>query len=449
MTSTTAQEVTGPERTGEQARDEALAPVENGAAANALAHPDDTGAGGKPLGLREHSHGGSAPATSKGERPASFDVGDFPVPRGREEEWRFTPLDRLGKLFAGEPTGDRPAWTSDLPAGVTLTEIPDGDPRLREVPAPADWLAVLAHARAGGAAHVEVPGGAELAEPVVLTLAGTDAGTLAYGHTVVDIGEQAVVTVVLDHRGSLAYDGAVTVRVGDGARATVVTVQDWDADAVHAGQHDLVVGRDADVRHVAVSFGGNLVRLTINVSYTGPGGRAELLGVYFADAGQHLEHRLFVDHSVAHCTSDVTYRGALQGADAHAVWVGDVLIRAAAEGTSTYEQNRNLVLTEGARVDSIPNLEIETGQIEGAGHASTTGRFDDEQLFYLQSRGIPEDEARRLVVFGFFAELINRIGLPGLQERLVAAVERELAVTAAAPGAPATAPVPTREAVLA
>jgi len=201
---------------------------------------------------------------------------------------------------------------------------------------------------------------------------------------------------------------------------------------VHAGQHDIVVGRDASVRHVAVSFGGSLVRLTTNVTYAGPGGRAELLGVYFADAGQHLEHRLFVDHAVAHCTSDVTYRGALQGQDAHAVWVGDVLIRAAAEGTNTYEQNRNLVLSEGARVDSIPNLEIETGEIEGAGHASTTGRFDDEQLFYLMARGIPEDEARRLVVFGFFTELINRIGVAGLQERLVSAVERELAAAAAA-----------------
>ncbi len=432
MTNTSAQEVTAPERTGEQARDEALAPIEHGAPANALAHPDDTGAGGKPLGLREHSHGGSAPATSKGERPASFDVADFPVPGGREEAWRFTPLDRLATLLAGKPSTARLSWSSDLPEPVTVSDIPAGDPRLREVPAPADRLAVLAHAHAGGAVHVDVPKGAELSEPVLLSLTGNGVADIVYGHTIVDIGEQAVATVVLDHRGSAHYDGAVTVLVGDAAQATVVTVQDWDPDAVHAGQHDLVVGRDASVRHVAVSFGGSLVRLTTNVSYAGPGGRAELLGVYFADAGQHLEHRLFVDHAVPHCTSDVTYRGALQGEQAHAVWVGDVLIRAAAEGTSTYEQNRNLVLTEGARVDSIPNLEIETGQIEGAGHASTTGRFDDEQLFYLQARGIPEDEARRLVVFGFFAELINRIGVPGLQQRLVAAVEHELATAARA-----------------
>ena len=164
---------------------------------------------------------------------------------------------------------------------------------------------------------------------------------------------------------------------------------------------------------------------------TGPGGDADLLGVYFADAGQHLEHRLFVDHAAPHCKSRVTYKGALQGEGAHTVWIGDVLIRAAAEGTDTYELNRNLVLTDGARADSVPNLEIETGEIIGAGHASATGRFDDEQLFYLQSRGIPEDEARRLVVRGFFADLVQRIGVPDLENRLIDAIERELAVTQA------------------
>jgi Fe-S cluster assembly protein SufD len=127
-----------------------------------------------------------------------------------------------------------------------------------------------------------------------------------------------------------------------------------------------------------------------------------------------------------HCRSNVLYKGALQGDGAHTVWVGDVLIRPAAVGIDTYELNRNLVLSDGARADSVPNLEIETGEIEGAGHASTTGRFDDEQLFYLMARGIPADEARRLVVRGYFAELINRIGVPYLVERLTAEVDREL-----------------------
>jgi Fe-S cluster assembly protein SufD len=170
-----------------------------------------------------------------------------------------------------------------------------------------------------------------------------------------------------------------------------------------------------------------------NVSYAGPGGQAELYGLYFADAGQHLEHRLFVDHDAPHTKSNVDYKGALQGTGAHSVWIGNILIRKVAEGIQTYESNRNLVLTDGARADSVPNLEIETGEIDGAGHASTTGRFDDEQLFYLRSRGIAEDEARRLVVHGFFADIIRKIGIPSIQERLLHAVEAELALTVGVP----------------
>ena len=182
---------------------------------------------------------------------------------------------------------------------------------------------------------------------------------------------------------------------------------------------------------MVVTFGGDLVRLHPRIIYAGPGGEAELYGLYFTEEGQHQEHRLFVDHEAPNCRSHVTYKGALQGQDAHAVWIGDVLIRASAEGTDTYELNRNLVLTDGARVDSVPNLEIETGEIVGAGHASATGRFDDEQLFYLMARGIPADEARRLVVRGFFAELVQQIGLPDVEERLMTKIEAELEASAA------------------
>ena len=187
-----------------------------------------------------------------------------------------------------------------------------------------------------------------------------------------------------------------------------------------------MVGRDAHAAHVAASLGGDLVRLIETADYAGPGGAVELLGLYFADAGQHLEHRLFVDHNAPETRSNVDYQGALQGEGAHSVWVGDVLIRKVAEGIETYESNSNLVLTDGCRADSVPNLEIETGEIAGAGHASTTGRFDDEQLFYLRSRGIDEAEARRLVVHGFFADIIRRIGVPDVEQRLLEAVEAEL-----------------------
>jgi Fe-S cluster assembly protein SufD len=283
----------------------------------------------------------------------------------------------------------------------------------------------VAHANTPQAMHVSVPAEAELAEPIRVVVTGA-AGTRGNGHLVIEAGRFSRATVVIDHVGSGQHTGNVEVLVGDGANLTVVSLQRWEDDAIHLAQHDALVGRDARYKHVAVSLGGKVVRVNSNVRYAGPGGDALMLGVYFADAGQHLEHRSFVDHDAPRCKSVVTYKGALQGETAHTVWVGDVLIRAGAEGTSTYELNRNLVLTDGARADSVPNLEIETGEIEGAGHASATGRFDDEQLFYLQARGIPLDEARRLVVRGFFAELVAQIGLPEVEERLVAAIESEL-----------------------
>jgi len=195
---------------------------------------------------------------------------------------------------------------------------------------------------------------------------------------------------------------------------------------VHVSEQHLKLGRDASLKHTVITLGGDLVRVSPTATFADKGGDVEMLGVYFADGGQHQEHRLFVDHAVPNCKSRVGYKGALQGEGAHTVWIGDVLIRAAAEATDTYEFNRNLVLTPGARADSVPNLEIETGEIEGAGHASATGRFDDEQLFYLQSRGIAEEAARRLVVRGFFHEILVKIDVPEVRERLEAAIEAEL-----------------------
>ncbi len=232
--------------------------------------------------------------------------------------------------------------------------------------------------------------------------------------------------VVLDFRGKAVLAENVEIDVADGASLTLVSIQDWDDDAVHLSAHHARLGRDARLKHAVVTFGGDVVRIAPSARFTAPGGEVELLGLYLADAGQHLENRLFVDHAVPNCRSNVVYKGALQGDSAHTVWIGDVLIRAEAEGTETYELNRNLLLTEGTRADSVPNLEIETGQIVGAGHASATGRFDDEQLFYLCSRGIPEDEARRLVVRAFFVELVQRIGVPEVADRLTAAIEEEL-----------------------
>jgi len=358
---------------------------------------------------------------------STVDTMTFAVPTGREENWRFSPMRRLRPLLAGTPSEADLTWDTVLPEGVELVSVDADDPALDAVPAPVDHLCELARRHSGGAVVVRIPKAAELSDPVVIRLTGEDAQSLVWGHLVVEVGEHAQARVILDHSGSAQYAANVSVLVGDGATLDFVHVQDWTDDSLHSAHVAVRVGRDARYKSMQVSLGGSVVRIVETLTFDGPGGDAELNGLYFADAGQHLEHRLFIEHQQPNCRSRVSYKGALQGASARTVWVGDVFIGATAEGTDTYEINRNLVLSEGARADSIPNLEIETGQIIGAGHASATGRFDDEQLFYLRSRGIPADEARRLVVRGFFADLIGRMGEPELQERLMGRIEKRLA----------------------
>jgi Fe-S cluster assembly protein SufD len=371
--------------------------------------------------------------------PPSYDLADHPVPTGREEVWRFTPLKRLRGLLDGEASSSALTWTTEIPAGVTLSEIDAATAREIGELAPNDRPSALAVANAASPVLLDVPADLEVEEPVVLRLHGESVDDVVWGHHVLRFGAHSKATVVLVHTGSARYSATTSVVVGDGAQVNVLTLQDWDDDAVHLGRDAIRVGRDASVRHTSISFGGDLVRLHANVEYDGPGGEAELFGLYFADEGQHLEHRLFADHTAPKTKSNVLYKGALQGQGAHTVWIGNVLIRPVAEGIETYEENRNLVLTDGCQADSVPNLEIETGEIEGAGHASATARFDDEQLFYLRSRGVSDEEARRLVLHGFFNDLIRKVGVPFLEEQITATVEDELAKNVLKGYRPATA----------
>ena len=376
------------------------------------------------------------PAPTKGELFASFDVDAFEVPGGRDEIWRFTPLRRLRGLHDGSAhaTGAARIDVAEHP-GVRSETVRRGDERIGQAGIPADRVAAQAFSSFNTATLVTVGRDTQVADPVTVTVTGPGEGAVAYGHLQIRVDELAEAVVIIDHRGSGTYADNVELIVGDAARLTVVWIADWADDMVHVSAQHARLGRDAVLRHVAVTLGGEVVRMSATVRFTAPGGDAELLGLYFADDGQHLESRLLIDHAQPNCRSNVLYKGALQGdptsrrPDAHTVWVGDVLIRAQATGTDTFEVNRNLVLTDGARADSVPNLEIETGEIAGAGHASATGRFDDEQLFYLRSRGIPEEEARRLVVRGFFGGIISQIAVPEIRERLTSAIEHELAIT--------------------
>ncbi len=377
-----------------------------------------------------------SPITNKGEQFSSFDVNAFEVPGGRDEIWRFTPLKRLRGLHDGSApaTGNAQIAVSER-EGVTVETVRRGDERLGQGGVPADRVAAQAFSSFNTATVVTVARDTQIPEPIEIVVTGPGAGATAYGHLQIRTGELAGAVVVIDQRGSGTYADNVEFVVGDASRLTVVWVADWADDTVQVCAQHARLGKDAVLRHVAVTLGGDVVRMAATVRFDAPGGDAELLGLYFADDGQHFESRLLVDHAQPNCKSNVLYKGALQGdpdskkPDAHTVWVGDVLIRAEATGTDTFEVNRNLVLTDGARADSVPNLEIETGEIVGAGHASATGRFDDEQLFYLRARGIPEELARRLVVRGFFGEIIAKIAVPSLRDRLTDAIEHELALT--------------------
>ncbi|MDQ0769171.1 Fe-S cluster assembly protein SufD [Pseudarthrobacter defluvii] len=378
---------------------------------------------------RHHSHGTQVMA-SRAERLTSHDVADFALPNGREEEWRFTPVRELANLLSDAPSdAGALAVSLEAPAAVVQRTLRAGEAPRGATLVPADRAAVVASANVEEAQLISIPANAELDAPVRVVLTGNGPDLRSNSHVVIEAGSNSRGVVILEHGGSADHNGNVEVLVREGAQLTVVSVQLWEDDAKHLAQHDAEVAKDAVYKHIAVTLGGKIVRLNSNVRFAGEGAEAELLGLYFADAGQHLEHRSFVDHNVGNCKSNVLYKGALQGKGAHTVWVGDVLIQKQAEGTDSYEKNQNLVLTDGCRADSVPNLEIETGLIEGAGHASSTGRFDDEHLFYLMARGIPEDVARRLVVRGFLNEIIQQIKVPALEERLTEAVERELAAS--------------------
>lgn len=367
---------------------------------------------------------------TKGDVFTSTNVEDFPVPHGRDEVWRFVSLRKLRGLHNGEfaQAVAQDVKVSKHP-GVSAEIVDRDDERLGRVGKPSDRVAAQAWTAMPEGQVVTVDPEVQVEDPITITFTGKGEDVTSFGATSIEVGHHAEATVVLKYVGSGTHADNVEFILGDGAHLTVIVDVDWENDAVHLSNQVAQVGRDAVLRHNSAIFGGEVVRIVPRVNFTAPGGDAELLGVYFADSGQYFENRMLVDHSVPNCRSNVLYKGALQGEkknEARTCWVGDVLIRSNAQGTDTYETNNNLILTDGARADAIPNLEIETGEITGAGHAATVGRFDDIELFYLMSRGIPEAEARRLIIRGFFNEVIHRIPVQSLSEELENRISEEL-----------------------
>ena len=376
-------------------------------------------------GIEPHSHG-LVPLQTRNERPRSTSISDFQELTNRQEIWRYLPMDRLNGLDAeviGEVTDEQ--IQIELAAGVSANWIESTSKPVGSAGLPEDRISAIAWTNASKTLLVEVPENLEVAEPTFLKLDLGEIGAKAV-HIFVRAGANSKATVVLDHTGSGSLAENVEIVLDSGAKLDFVSIQDWNRGSAHVSTQFTRLGKDSTLKHVVVSLGGDLVRVTPSAALDSPGAEIQMFGVYLADSSNYFEHRPYVDHIAENCISNVAYKGALQGAGAHTVWVGDVLIRETAVGTNSYELNRNLLLTDGSRADSVPNLEIETGKIEGAGHASASGRFDDEQLFYLMARGIGESEAKRLVVRGFLHEIVQKVGISQVEDRLIASIEKEL-----------------------
>lgn len=361
---------------------------------------------------------------------ASNILAQHTTPTGREEAWRFTPLARTRGLHDADATlVNRISLelSSAADAGFTLSVQPGAS--IAPTSKTDDVVVEKVRQQAEQVLLLEIKSNAEIATPIELkrSTIGATIDKAESSRTVIRAGANSSATVIVENTGSLTVAEEIEVILEPGANLRFISLQEWADDAVQIGRHHAIIGKDATFTSYVITVGGSLVRLLPTVEYAGPGASAELNGLYFAGAGQFLEHRVHVDHAIPNAKSRVHYKGALTGEGAHTVWIGDVFIRAAAEGTDTYELNRNLLLSDGARADSVPNLEIETGEIVGAGHASTTGRFDDEQLFYLQSRGIPAEEARKLVIRGFFMEILSKLNHDAIEERIATKIDEELA----------------------
>lgn len=363
------------------------------------------------------------PASDLGPRVHSRNPQDFDIPLGREEEWRFTPIKKLQDFFEVQSWGSQGAEISEY-----VSVVPLSDPRLSASWLPTNRPSAVAYAAVQQAILVDIPRETTVTEPIVVNV--TSSMLNNYAHIEVRAGTFSQSQVVIIHDSQVNVSGSIVVTVGDSAELTLMSVIDAQAPVRQHWNWSTEVHRDSRFTGLSISLGGEVVRIVPTITYKAPGGSAEMLGAFLLQDHQFQEHRIMVDHTEPHCVSNVIYKGALSGQEAHSVWVGDVIVRREATGIETYELNRNLLLDDGPRADSVPNLELETGDVVSAGHASATGRFDDEQLFYLQARGIPETVARQLVVRGFFVDVLNKLNDPVLSEDLMRRIENRLGMDA-------------------
>lgn len=378
-----------------------------------------------------------------------------PLPTPSEEAWRYSRIDRLDldRYRLGAPgraraahgaVADRAGLVVCVNGVVVQAEI---DPALEAKgvvvadlashPEAADWLGTCSDASADafvhlhdaflvGGAFVRVPDGVVVDRPIVVDHWTGGAGTASFPHTIVVAGEDSEVAV-LERFASSADDHFVDLVTelvaGDAARVSYVGIQEHGTQVWQIALLRARVGRDATLRSSAVALGGDYARLRSEALLAGAGASSEMVAVYFANEAQMLDFRTLQDHDAHHTTSDLLFKGAVED-EARSVYSGLVRLRKTAQRADAAQTNRNLVLSEGAGAESIPNLEIEANDVR-CSHASAVGPIDEDQLYYLESRGVPPEVAERLIVFGFFEDVIERLPLAGLAGRLRAAVARK------------------------
>ena len=396
---------------------------------------------------------------------------EMPIPSQETEEWRYTDLsgfdldfspfspgggpeavNRHGVLEAAGVVGERAGLQIQRNSEVISTQLADGlseagvifcdldiaaatHPDLVErhlhslVPTSRTKFLALHGAFRTGGTFLYVPDGFEIELPLqTLTYLDTDRSAV-FPHTLIVVGRNASCTFI-DRYASpelgRAFSDAVTeIVVGDGARVRYASIQDWGAGVTHLGVQRARVGRDAEIRTLAIGFGADLARAEAETILAEPGGFSEMLGIFFADGDQHFDHRTLQDHVAPNCRSDLLYKGALRD-HSRAVYSGWVHVRPDAQKTNAMQTSRNIVLSEHAKADAIPNLEIEANDVR-CGHAASVGPVDDEAIFYLESRGIPREDAERLIVTGFFQEVLDRVTIDEVREGAEVAIAAELA----------------------
>jgi Fe-S cluster assembly protein SufD len=255
------------------------------------------------------------------------------------------------------------------------------------------------------------------------------AGSSLFGRTLLVVGDYAEVALVdeltSDDFSTRTLSNATTeIVTGEGARVTYVSLQKYGSGVLHLATDRVVVGRDAKVTTVHVALGSDVTRVDLKCRLPAPGAHLSMLGLYLAHDGQHFDHQTLQDHISAHASSNLLYKGALMD-QGRSIFRGLIRVHPRAQRTDAYQTNRNLILSPGARADSLPNLEIAADDVR-CSHAATVGQLDEEEIFYLQSRGISKAEAMRLVIFGFFGEVLAALPLLSLRQELVRTIERKL-----------------------